>query len=271
MRWRGKSLRGRRNRRVDRPRRAERKRRLLGMAKLVVVLFGLGLAGWHAVRFADAHDWLDVFRVREVRVVGVDVTHPTVLVAEAGLMGAEIHWWSPLGAYVERVERDPMVASARFERRFPNGLILQVVEREPVALLSIDRLTPVDSTGVVLPVTPYRSEWSVPVLSVTWPPEQVTSSGRVRPGAVREALSWLGEVTRRFPELAAEVSAIELDRSGTMVLHLVHARGEVVLDGETPIEKLALVDDVLLDLRRKGIGYRLLDLRFENQIVVRRG
>lgn len=262
---------GRRNRRVDRGRRAERRRRVITIVKLAGGLLGVSLGLWHAVRFADAHDWLDIFRVREVRVIGVSIAHPTVLVAEAGLMGAEVHWWSPLGQYVEQVERDPLVASARFERRFPNGLTLEVVEREPIAMLALDRLAPVDSTGVILPVNAFRREWSAPVLEVTWPEEQVARAGRVRHEAVAAALSWLGEATRRYPSLTKEISAIDLDRGGTMTLHLIHAEVVLVLDPTTSIEKLALIDDVLRDLQSKGVEAARVDLRFRDQIVVRKG
>ena len=52
---------------------------------------------------------------------------------------------------------------------------------------------------------------------------------------------------------------------------LVHAEGTVLVDSETPVAKLALLDDVLRDLREKSLSYRQLDLRFKDQIVVRRG
>jgi hypothetical protein len=51
----------------------------------------------------------------------------------------------------------------------------------------------------------------------------------------------------------------------------VHAPGEVLLARETPVDKMALVDDVLRDLRKKGVSFTRLDLRFPDQIVVRRG
>lgn len=261
----------RRNRRVDRRRRETRRRLAVAAAKTALAIAAAGLVVWHGVRFADVHDWLDPFRVREVRVVGVDVANPTVLVAEAGLMGADLRWWSALGGYAERVERDPLVAEARLRRRFPNRLTLEVVERRPVAFLALDRLAPADSTGRVLPVSAFQPGWDVPVMRVPWPAAAVEREGRIRLALVRDALSWLGEVGRRYPALAREISAVELDGAGIVTLRLVHAEGDVVLDLATPIEKLALVDDVLRDLHEKGIRFSRLDLRFEDQIVVRRG
>lgn len=260
-----------RNRRIDRERREERRRSARRWTRLALVLAGLGFAGWQVGRLAHARAWLDLFRVREVRVVGVAVANPNVLVAEAGFMGAELHWWSAVGEYAERVERDPLVASARIRRRFPNRLTLEVVEREPTAFLRLDRLAPVDSAGRVLPVSAFQPDWDAPVLEVPWAPDSVTRAGRVTLAPVRRTLSMLGEVSRRYPALAREISTVQLDRTGTVTLRFVHTEGAVVLDDSTPIEKLALIDDVLRDLHEKGLPYSTLDLRFEDQIVVRRG
>lgn len=259
----------RENRRIDFDRRAARRRKGLRTARAAVVLALLGVAGYHGFRLADARGWLDLFQIREVRVVGNDIAHPAVLVAEAGLMGEPVHYWSPLGPYVERVLRDPMVAEARFRRRFPNRLVLEVVERTPVALLALDRLAPVDASGRVLPVSAFQPGWNVPVIETEWPPAAVAAQGRIRQPEVRRLVEWLVAVTRQYPALAHEISALELDRRGTVTLRLVHAEGVIVLDQRTPIEKLALVDDVLRDLREKGLQTMQLDLRFEDQIVAR--
>lgn len=261
----------RRNKRVDRGRHERRRRVALGALKLGLVAALAGAAGWHGYRLAESRGWLDVFRVREVRVVGVDAAHPSVLVAEAGLMGAEVHWWSPLQGYAERVLRDPLVAEARIERRFPDGLVLEIVERRPVALLLTGRLVPADSTGRTLPVDPFHAGWDAPVLAVESGGDEIVRAGRVRDADVRRTLRWLGEVERRFPVLSREISAIDLDDEGVARVRLSNERGPLVLDADTPFDRLALVDDVLRDLREKGISYTEVDLRFADQIVVRRG
>ena len=260
--------RARGNRRVDRERRGARRRRTFRTVRLVVLTAALAVGGYHAVRLAHSHGWLDPFRVREVRVVGARLANPNVLVAEAGLMGAELHYWAPLGEYVSRVERDPLVASARFRRHFPRRLTLEVTEREPVALIQLERLAPVDSTGRILPVSAFHPTFDAPVLTVAWEPAEVARDGLVRHDAVKAILSRLGEIAIHYPVLAREISAIRMEQDGSIALTLVHARGEVVLDRKTPLDKLALIDDVVRDLRRKGITYERLDLRFKDQIVV---
>lgn len=259
------------NRRVDRTRRETRRHRLHAVAKAAVAALVAGFVIWQVARLAEARRWLELFRVREVKVVGAEVAHPNVLVAEAGLMGARLHWWSSLEGYSERVKRDPLVAEATLHRRFPNGLTLEVVEREPVVLLDADRLTPIDSLGRVLPVDPFHTDWDAPILTVDGATPAVARDGRIPPGPLRTTVALLGEISRRYPALSREISAIELDGVGTVTLRLVHADGAIVIDLSTPIEKLALIDDVLRDLRRKGRGFHALDLRFDDQIVVRGG
>lgn len=261
---------GRTNRRVDPHRGAARRERLVGTVKLLALLVAVTLAVHHGARLADERGWLDPFRVREVRVTGVALSNPNVLVAEAGLVGEEIHYWTSLGEYLRYVKRDPLVESAGFHRRFPNRLTLEVVERKPVALIQLDRLAPADSTGRILPISAFHGDFDAPVITVGWAPDEVAREGIVRHAAVRAMLSRLGQIAIHYPVLAREISAIRMEQDGTIALTLVNAEGEVMLDETTPLAKLALVDDVVRDLRHKGISFERLDLRFEDQIVVRR-
>ncbi|MFN2383180.1 MAG: cell division protein FtsQ/DivIB [Gemmatimonadota bacterium] len=261
----------RQNRRIDRGRHAGRGKLTRRVIKLGVLLGLVGLTAFHGARLADARGWLALFQIREVRVVGVQVTNPNVLVAEAGLMGEVLHYWSPLGPYAQRVARDPLIRSARIRRRFPNRLTLEVTERQPVAFLALERLTPVDSAGVILPVSAFHAGWDAPVVRLDGAARVVTRAGRIGPGPVSELLGWLQAVERDLPALAREISSIELGRNGTITLRLVHAEGTVLVSSDTPVAKLAMIDDVLRDLREKALSYRQLDLRFRDQIVVRRG
>ncbi len=263
--------RARSNRRVDRGRRTARWRAIRRGVRLTILGLVLGGLGYQGLRMADARGWLSPFRVRDVRVEGARVTNPRVLVAEAGLMGRSVSWWSSLGRYAEQVERDPMIAEASLERRFPNGLTLIVEERRPIALVELERLTPVDPEGRVLPYSAFQEGWDVPVLALAWDDPGEVVRGAVRVGPVREAVTWMVQVRREYPSLYRELSAVLLERSGTLTLRLVHTEGSIVLDQTTPMDKLALVDDVLMDLREKGIGYISVDLRFEDQIIVQRG
>jgi cell division septal protein FtsQ len=263
--------RSRANRRVDRDRRVARRRTLRRTVKAAIVAVILGGVGVQGLRMADAREWLSPFRVRDVRVVGARVADPRVLVAEAGLMGRPVSWWSSLGAYTEQVVRDPLVASARFERGFPNRLTLVVEERWPIAHVELDRLTPVDPEGRVLPVSSFQEGWDAPVFALGWEEKVALAGGRLKPGPVLEAVTWLSRVRTEYPALYSEISAIDLAREGTLTLRLVHTEGVIVLDRTTPIEKLALVDDVIRDLREKGVDYLNMDLRFEDQIIVKKG
>jgi cell division septal protein FtsQ len=261
------------NRRVDRERLALRRRQALRAIKVALVATAAGFTGYHAVRMADSRGWLSPFRVREVRVVGAEVASPAVLVAEAGLIGEELHYWSVLDPYVRNVRRDPLIESARFQRRFPNGLTLEVKERRPIALLALERLTPVDGSGMVLPVNPFHAGWDAPVLEIAERSSDadVIHGGRVSDAAVAGAVTWLEQVGRRYPELAREISSMRIDREGTLTLHLVHTAGDVLLARDTPVEKMGWVDEVIRDLQDKGVEFTRLDLRFPDQIVVAAG
>jgi hypothetical protein len=261
----------RQNRWVDREQMAARRETIKRGLRWGVVVIACGLSTFHLGKLAHTRGWLSPFLVREVRVVGAEVAHPGVLVAEAGLVGKRLHYWSRLDDHLDLVLRDPLIVEASFERRLPNRLTLVVVERQPVALLGLERLTPVDGAGRVLPVSAFHGGWDVPVMMIDWPTEEVVLDGRVQVGPIRWALDWLGKVELAMPTLYQEISTVELDGDGTVRLRLTRSECTVLLDQNTPFEKLALLDDVLRDLADKGEAFFQLDLRFEDQIVVRRG
>ncbi len=134
----------RQNRRVDREQMAARRASIKRALRWGVIAIACGLSTIHLGKLAHTRGWLFPFLVREVRVVGAEIAHPEVLVAEAGLVGKRLHYWSRLDDHLDLVLRDPLIVEASFERRLPNRLTLVVVERQPVALLGLDRLTPVD-------------------------------------------------------------------------------------------------------------------------------
>ena len=91
-----------------------------------------GVALLAAAGFALHSPWLSV---HEIEIVGAVHADPAPLVAAAGVGEGAILIWVDTGAVAASVSTDPWVADARVERVWPDRLVVEVLEREPVAWL----------------------------------------------------------------------------------------------------------------------------------------
>jgi hypothetical protein len=235
-----------------------------------------------AAAFAAAHAAFEggLLRVREVRFAGLVHARAEVLRAESGL--ARRRWiFDDLDAPEAALRRDPLIRRARIRRELPGRLVVEVEERVPAAYWSAPELRPIDAEGRVLPLDPARYGWDLPVLMA---PGRVDAApavheGRLVDGEVRALLRLVVGIRDRVPEIARRVSVAELREGGRVVLHVMRAAGggerarpgEVRLRLETPLEKVALLPDVIRDLELRRAGFESLDLSFADQIVVRPG
>jgi hypothetical protein len=235
-----------------------------------------------AAAFGAAHAVFEggLLRVRDVRFTGLVNARADVLRAESGL--ARRRWiFDDVDAAEAALRRDPLVRSARIRRELPNRLVVEVEERVPAAYWSGPELRPIDGEGRVLPLDPARYGWDLPVLMAPGRRDAAPAvhEGRLVDGEVRALLRLVVGIRDRVPEIARRVSVAELRDGGRVVLHVMRAAGggerarpgEVRLRLETPLEKVALLPDVIRDLELRRAGFESLDLSFADQIVVRPG
>ena len=207
------------------------------------------------------------FQVEHVDVVGltrIDRAEIDRLVAD--LKGHNI-LLAPIEVYEARLEAHPRIAGVTARRVLPDRVVVDVHEREPVALVFTDRYYEIDAAGVVMPGDEYTAMLDLPTITGM-------SAGDVRPGRVCsdpmmrgaiEALEVCRTIGRGFAENIAEV------RAGEGGLAIRSLSDDCVLlvgnaDFEKRLRKFFLLKD---ELKRRESASSLIDLRFDNQIVVR--
>ena len=90
----------------------------------------LALAMIAAAAFALHSPWLSV---HEIEIVGAVHSQPAPLIAATGVGEGAILIWVDTGAVARAVAADPWVADVRVERVWPDRLVVEVLERDPVA------------------------------------------------------------------------------------------------------------------------------------------
>lgn len=253
--------------RVGRARRRPRTRRAWRAWLAVLGLGALALAGAGA-----AGHWLLTsprFAVAGLEVQGASRVDAERIRAAAGIApGTNIFRIDPT-AVAARVQALPEVRRADVVRELPNRVTVLIEERRPFTLVSAGRLHWVDEEGRLLGVAERAVTPPVPVISGL-PEEEVAALG-IGPGPrARAALALIRSLLRAGSPLAAEISEIDMSGPDGPVLYTVDGI-EVRLGAEDWDERLARLEGVLAQVAQEGGEVRAIDLRFRDQVVLRKG
>ena len=163
---------------------------------------------------------------------------------------------------------EPRIAAVRLGRAFPRGLRIDIDERTPVMLVQHGVPWELDSAGVLLPPLAAGVEADVPLLVGLsfdrWP-----AGSRVRTADVDRALRWVRALSDRDLQLGGQLS--EVDVSDARRTDLTLLSGTRVLSSALPPNRrtLSALRVALADLRQRGIQAREVDIRFDDQVIVR--
>jgi hypothetical protein len=230
-----------------------------------IVALAVALAGVMS-RAPRALARVEAFRVTAIRVEGARyLSHEEALKTLS--LPAEASVWDDTRGWEMRLEHHPLVAAVTVHRRFPGTLVLQVVEREPVALYPGPALEPVDRSGRVLPIDPAVHRLDLPIMALAGS----DGAAALTPGQRRLLAEEIHRITQGDPEFLAWVSDITMDFKGDLRARawdppvLIHFRAGV------PYRQIQAGLRVLEDASGRFEGRRVtdLDLRYEDQVVVR--
>ena len=163
---------------------------------------------------------------------------------------------------------DPRISRAEVTRAWLRDVRVRIVEREPVLVVTHGTPWEVDSAGVLLQPLARGVTADVPLL--TGPDLSRQQAGtQVLTVEVRRGLAWVRALAARDLRLAEGVS--EVDVSDPLATGVLLENGTRVLAPAWPpgARALSALRVVLADLQRRGVLAGELDLRFENQVVVR--
>jgi cell division protein FtsQ len=158
-----------------------------------------------------------------------------------------------------RLRSSPWVAEATVARSLPDTLRVQVKERAPLALAELERLYLMDGDGVLIDVYgPRTAGFDLPI---------VRGLAKADEEARRERAHRAGELLRDLGALAAEVSEVEVEKSGDVRI-VLRGAGEQLVMGRPPYRS-RLLDFLGLreELARRCPDAEWFDLRFRDRIV----
>jgi cell division protein FtsQ len=227
--------------------------RVVGLLAVVASIFG---AGWAALRWITTTPRL---AIDEITIAGNDRATEPELLSLLGITPGENLLVADLAGAHARLAAHPWVRSVAVARRFPQGLEITIVERQPLALVDLDRLYLLDERGEVFKRALPGDPLDLPV--ITGLPR---GDWAERPEEARqrldEALHALGAWGERERSRSLPVAEVHLDEGEGVTLYLGD-RGPAVKLGHGDFErKLERLVRVLTEVERRGERVELVRL-----------
>jgi cell division septal protein FtsQ len=207
------------------------------------------------------------FAIERVELAGLSRLEPGELERLVGDLRGQNILLAPLDAVETRLESHARIASVECRRVLPDRVVYSITEREPVALVYTDRFFEIDAAGMVMAGDRYTGLLDLPTITGV-ARDDVRAGRRCDDPMVRGALEALRVCRDLGAGFAGNISELRATQAGISIRSL---RDDCVLllgdgDYERRLRKFFMLRDELA--RREEPG-KLIDLRFENQVVLR--
>lgn len=259
--------RGKTNRRKKTPRRFDW-RRLLRRSFRVLLFTGstsiLVVAALLAGRMLL--DW-GYFQVATVQVTSHQRVSAEEIVALSNIQIGSGIFDLDLQRIGRKIEENPWIARASVRRQFPRDVLIDVEERHPVAILSLDYLYYVDGSGTIFKALEGSDQLDLPVISGL-KPEDLQRNPQAAEQHLRAAVDLLKQLAYRQNLKLTDVSEIHINPQG---LSLVTCRGGIPIRlGQRDFSgKLDRLERVYQELQPRLQSLAYIDLNVDDRVIVR--
>lgn len=236
-------------------------------ARVLVATAVLGPMAFWAPDVVEAVRGLDTFAVRDVEVTGVKILTEDEVIQRLAL-DSYTSVWGDTELWQERVAADPMVRTATIHRRVPHGLLVEVVEREPVALAATPLLEPVDADGYRLPIDPTLYRLDLPIIDSD---RRVPDDAALFPEDVRALAAEVEHLMATHQDFAHRISTIRWYAPGVVAARLQSPAVDFIMPARTTGARIREGESALGHAMQGGPARAPseVDLRFTGQVVVR--
>ena len=171
----------------------------------------------------------------------------------------------------ELMESHPYVKAARVSHQFPGIIQIEIMEREPIAILKSQPMVMLDADGVVLPNLNNLGDFNLPILTNFNPEPKLYPVGkRALSVKVKECINWLSRIQIEYESLYNNLSEMKMTSTNDLELILSDHPTDIYLGQDRLWSRFKILKQFELELGQKKISdYTYLDMRYENQIIAK--
>jgi len=243
---------------------------MLSIAIVCLVVLGVGaLLLWLPTLMRNADGKLKAsgtFLVKKIVIKGNRRCLRSEIIKALGLDSRQLIFSFSLTRARDRIKALPFVKNARLYRRLPDQLLIDIEERQPIALFYLEKLYMVDAEGIVIGRVPSGESLDFPVISGV-----SVSEWRSRPQVwnklLKKATSLLKLWNERGHKWPEKIAQVELDEACGVTLYTTGCGWELQLGLEDYRERLSRWRQVVNVLGEKAASVKYFDCAGESSVV----
>ena len=169
------------------------------------------------------------------------------------------------------IEKHPYVKAARVSNHYPGKIKIEIIEREPIAIIKINPIIMIDEDGFILPDLDNSKNYNLPYLTNFNSEDKFYPIGEKTTSiAVNECIKCLSNIKNNYNYIYDNLSELKITSTNEIELILFDHPTYIFL-GQNKIEsRLQILKYFKHNLKPKKISdYTYVDLRFKNQIIVK--
>ena len=169
------------------------------------------------------------------------------------------------------IEDHPYVEAARISKRYPSQIKIELIEREPIAMLNIKPMVFLDKNSFVLPHAISRSNFNLPILNNFNSDLNLYPFGdKVLSKNVENCIKWLNKIKIEYPSLYGDISEMKMTSDNHMNIILSDYPTRIFLGKDQIWIKIKILKKFENELSPKKLSdFSYLDMRYENQVIAK--
>ena len=169
------------------------------------------------------------------------------------------------------IEDHPYVKAARVSKHYPSEIRIEIMEREPLAIVNIDPMVLLDEGGFVLPDLGNLINCDLPVMSnFNSDKELYPYGGKAKSLKVIECISFLSKLKHQYKGLYDNLSEIKISSNNEIELILADQPTHIYLGNENINFRMNVLKEFEKELNPKTIsGFSYIDIRYNNQVIAK--
>ena len=168
------------------------------------------------------------------------------------------------------LEQHPYIDAVRASYRYPTILKVEILEREPIAILNSDPFVMLDKNGFVLPHIVDTKHFSLPVMSNYNTDKELYPIGKkVLSVKAKQSIEWLSMIKKNYQFLYNNLSEIRLLSGDNIELILLDEPTKILMGNTRFRDKIEILKEFKINLNphTRLTDFSYLDMRYKNQII----
>ena len=172
---------------------------------------------------------------------------------------------------VDTLETHPYIEAVRVSIHYPSQIVIEIIEREPIAIVNKRPLVLLDRHGIVLPNEPDLTSYNLPFMSnfnsdsLLYPPGQKTLSSKLE-----ECILIVHGLKNKYTNLYDNLSEFKITSDNEIELVLYDQSTQIFLGNNLIDRRLKILSEFEKELNPKKISeFSYLDMRYDNQVITK--